>query len=74
VDLVERKGVFAVENKGELADGIRRFLHDEEARKEAGQICRDYIQEKKGATERVMTGLREYLGEPRGCQGSGVRV
>jgi 3-deoxy-D-manno-octulosonic-acid transferase len=73
VDLVERKGVFAVKEKGELIEGIRRFVRDEDARREAGQICRDYIREKKGATERVMTGLRQYLGEPRRCQGSGVR-
>ena len=50
VDLVERKGVFAVEDQKELVEGIRRFADDEGARLEVGRICREYIQEKKGAT------------------------
>jgi 3-deoxy-D-manno-octulosonic-acid transferase len=65
VDLVERKGVFAVQDQKELVEGIRRFADDEGARQEAGRICRQYIQEKMGATDRVMMGLRKYLGEPR---------
>ncbi len=64
VDLVERKGVFAVKDRDELIGAIRRFVDDEGARQAVGQICRDYIREKKGATERVMVGLRRYLGEP----------
>ena len=37
------------------------------------EICRDYIEERRGATDSVMTGLREFLGEPDASQGSGVR-
>jgi 3-deoxy-D-manno-octulosonic-acid transferase len=65
VDLVERKGVFAVTDREQLVEGIRRFADDEEARQAVGRICREYIEEKRGATDRVMQGLREYLGEPR---------
>ncbi len=73
VDLVERRGVFAVNDQKELMEGIRRFADDERARQAVGQICREYIQEKKGATDRVMIGLRKYLGEPTASQGSGIR-
>ena len=72
VDLVERKGVFAVKDQKELVEGIRRFADDERARQAVGRICREYIQEKRGATDRVMIGLRKFLGEPNALQGSGV--
>lgn len=72
VDLVERKGVFAVNDREELVEGIRRFTEDEDARKAVGRICREYIREKKGATDRVMMGLKTYLGEPKASKGSGV--
>lgn len=68
VDLVERGGAFAVRDQEELVQGIRRFADDENARGKAGRICRDYIEEKRGATERVMKGLAEFLGEPRGAR------
>jgi 3-deoxy-D-manno-octulosonic-acid transferase len=71
VDLVERKGAFAVKDPQELMDGIRRFADDERARQDVGQICREYIEEKRGATDRVMAGLRGYLGEPRPSRASG---
>ena len=64
VDLVERKGVFAVRDQEELTRVIRRFADDERARREVGQVCRDYIEEKRGATDSVMMGLRTFLGEP----------
>jgi 3-deoxy-D-manno-octulosonic-acid transferase len=64
VDLVERGGAFVVEDHKELIQGIRRFADDAQAREAVGQICRAYIQEKRGATDRVMLGLRQYLGEP----------
>ncbi len=66
VDLVERKSAFAVKDQQELVRGIRRFADDVQAREAVGQTCREYIQEKRGATDRVMMGLRKYLGEPRG--------
>ncbi len=72
VDLVARRGVFAVSNRKELVEGIRRFADDAEARQAVGRICREYIAEKRGATDRVMIGLRKYLGEPRANQRSGV--
>jgi len=72
VDLVERKGVFAVKDQNELVEGIRRFADDEEARQAVGRICREYIREKKGATDRVMMGLKTYLGEPTALKGTGI--
>jgi 3-deoxy-D-manno-octulosonic-acid transferase len=71
VDLVERRGAFVVKDPEELTEGIRRFARDARARQEAGRICREYIEEKRGATDRVMAGLRAYLGEPRPSEGSG---
>ena len=73
VDLVERKGAFAVRDRAELAEGIRRFVDDDTARQAAGRICRDYIEEKRGATDRVMQGLRRFLGPPTASRESGIR-
>lgn len=73
VELVERRGVFPIKDLGELREGIRRFVDDEGARHAVGQICREYIKEKRGATERVMIGLRKYLGDPTVSQGPGIR-
>ncbi len=61
VDLVERKGVFSVSTRQELVDGIRRFTEDPEARSRVGRICREYVEEKAGATEKVLQGLKPYL-------------
>jgi 3-deoxy-D-manno-octulosonic-acid transferase len=65
VDLVERRGAFAVKDRTELIGKIRHFADDGRARQEAGRICREYVREKKGATDRVMMGLRRFLGEPK---------
>lgn len=61
VDLVERRGVFCVKDRTQLIEVIRYFVDNEEARQGAGRICRDYVIEKKGATEKVMGGLKEFL-------------
>ncbi|OEU82635.1 MAG: hypothetical protein BA865_04180 [Desulfobacterales bacterium S5133MH4] len=61
VDLVERRGVFCVKDRTQLIEVIRYFVNNEEERQGAGRICRDYIIEKKGATEKVMEGLKEFL-------------
>jgi 3-deoxy-D-manno-octulosonic-acid transferase len=70
VDLVARGGAFVVRGREDLVRGIRRFAGDEEARLAVGRICREYIEEKRGATDRVMRGLVRFLGEPRAPQGS----
>jgi 3-deoxy-D-manno-octulosonic-acid transferase len=64
VDLVERKGVFSVSNRQELVDTIRRFTEDPEARSRVGRICREYVEEKAGATEKVLEGLKPFLAGP----------
>jgi 3-deoxy-D-manno-octulosonic-acid transferase len=69
VDLVARGGAFAVGGRDDLVEGIRRFAGDEEARRAAARICREYIEEKRGATDRVMRGLVRFLGEPRSTEG-----
>ena len=63
VDLLERRGVLAVNDQKELREGIRRFADDKNARQAVGQICREYIEEKRGATDRIMMGLRKFLGD-----------
>jgi len=64
VDLVERRAVFPVSGREELAAGIRRFADDPEARSRVGQMCRAYVEEKSGATERVLEGLKPFLDLP----------
>lgn len=61
VDLVARKGVFCVHNRRELVDGIRRFAQDREERERVGRICREYVRQGTGVTDRVLEGLTPFL-------------
>ena len=53
-ELVERKGAFSVENALELETLLDKFLNNHEVLDTASTICRTYVNEKRGATEKIM--------------------
>jgi 3-deoxy-D-manno-octulosonic-acid transferase len=62
VDLVAQKGVFSIRSAEELEPLLRHFAANEDERKRTGEICRRYIEERKGATQKVLDELKPLLG------------
>ncbi len=61
VELVQSKGAFTISGKEELNTIVQTLISDEEAYRASSEICRDYILTKKGATEKILKKLTEYL-------------
>ncbi len=53
-ELVERKGAFPIENALELEALLDKLLNNDELLKTTSTICRMYVYEKRGATEKIM--------------------
>lgn len=52
--LVTLGGCIVINNKEELRQNLNRLISDEKFFKEKSQICKSFIQDNKGATDRVM--------------------
>lgn len=61
VDLVDRESAFSVENALELESLLDRLLGDEELLKNIAEISKNYVNEKRGATNLIV----QYLYEKR---------
>ena len=62
VDLVKKKGAFAINNQEELEDAFYKFINDEAFYDKSAKICHDYVALKIGATEKTMRVLEGFLG------------
>jgi 3-deoxy-D-manno-octulosonic-acid transferase len=62
VDLVNKKGAFAINNQKELEDVFYKFINDEAFYDKSAKICHDYVAQKIGATEKTMRVLEGFLG------------
>lgn len=60
-DLVKLKGVISISNKNELQNELYKLTQDDEHYQETGKINSAYINEKQGATKRVMSYINELL-------------
>lgn len=60
-DLVELKGCISVNNQDEFSGIFQRFKEDADFRKKTGEINQKYIQQNKGATEKIMKYINEKL-------------
>ena len=58
VDLVEKGGMFSVNNQEEFDEIFEKLINDENFYNKASGICQDYIQLSIGATEKVVKKLR----------------
>ncbi|MEO8238826.1 MAG: glycosyltransferase N-terminal domain-containing protein [Flavobacterium sp.] len=54
-ELVNLGGCMVISNQEELNQTFDQFITDENFLKTKGQICKSYIQDNKGATNRIMT-------------------
>ena len=61
VDLVKKKGAFAIKNQDALEDIFFRLIHDEDYYKKASRVCHDYVASKVGATDKTMRVLEGFL-------------
>lgn len=53
VDLVEKGGMFSVNNQQEFDEAFEKLMNDEDFYNKASGICQDYIQLSIGATEKI---------------------
>jgi 3-deoxy-D-manno-octulosonic-acid transferase len=60
VDLIEQGGAFSVQNQDELELYFDRLYLDIEKRQEAGKICKHYVEENAGSTEKI---FKYFFGE-----------
>ena len=61
VDLVRLGGAFEIRNSKELKSKIRELLDDDNARKQVGEINKDYLRRGSGAAARIMEGINKIL-------------
>lgn len=57
-DLVERKGAFVIEEAGQLLTFIEKVIQENEGQK-LGSINRKYVEEKQGATSKILNELSQ---------------
>jgi 3-deoxy-D-manno-octulosonic-acid transferase len=57
VDLVEEGGAFSFKNNNELETILQRLFNDKAAYDDAAQICKEYVAENLGATEKILAVL-----------------
>jgi len=53
-ELVEQQGAFSIESALELEDLLNNLLGDERLLHRTGEICRKYVKEHAGATQKIM--------------------
>ena len=61
VDLVHLKGVISVNNQQEFSGSLNKMKEDEGFRNETGKINNNYIQNNKGATDKVMKYINKNI-------------
>ena len=61
VDLVEQGGAFTVKSAEQIRELLDVLLYDAQKYQSAASRCKAYMTENTGATEKIMTGLRNYL-------------
>lgn len=57
IELVNLKGCAVISNSKELKESFDRLLSDEDSLRQKGEICRSYIQNNKGATNRIIKSI-----------------
>ncbi len=65
-ELVEAGGIRVIRNAEEFASQAGEFMSDASLRSEIGRINTDYIEKNKGASDRILKGIRELL--PQGTR------
>ena len=61
VDLVEKGGMFSVDNQKEFDETFDSLINDEDFYNKASGICQDYIQLSIGATKVIMNNLQSTI-------------
>ncbi|MBU1009018.1 MAG: 3-deoxy-D-manno-octulosonic acid transferase [Bacteroidetes bacterium] len=64
VDLVQSGGAFRVRSANELVDIALRFVSDPGFRQQASVICKSYVGQQQGATDRIIQALSQQFFTP----------
>jgi len=59
--LIELGGAFAVAKKEDFAENVVRLVEDDDYRDTVSRICRDYVQERCGATTTILGKISGYI-------------
>ncbi|MCD4680008.1 MAG: 3-deoxy-D-manno-octulosonic acid transferase, partial [Bacteroidales bacterium] len=57
-DLIDKGGAFTIKNSIDLINKIQPLLDDKNKLNETGSICRSYVTQKRGATEKILEYIR----------------
>ena len=61
IDLVELGGAFSINSKVELASVLGELMENEQRYQQSSAICKKYMLDSRGATEKILEGLKQYL-------------
>ncbi len=61
-DLIDKGGAFSINSSTDLINGIKFLLDDKNKADRAGSICSTYVDQKKGATEKILKYIKEMAG------------
>lgn len=61
VDLTERKGAFAIKDYKHFAQTLDLLLNDEKVYQQACQVCKNYVQENLGSTQKIVQKIQPIL-------------
>jgi 3-deoxy-D-manno-octulosonic-acid transferase len=56
-DLIDLKGAYSISNFEELQSKLDHLIADETLRKQSGDVCRNYVETKRGATDMILHNL-----------------
>jgi 3-deoxy-D-manno-octulosonic-acid transferase len=65
-ELLGAGGAFCVNTPEELEQIVSKLVHDPEALSSASAVCRNYVESNRGATRRIVQGIRNlgFIGPP----------
>jgi 3-deoxy-D-manno-octulosonic-acid transferase len=61
VDLIDLKGAYTVSNETELNQIYSKLTEDDSIYASASMVCKKYIEENRGATDKIIGKLSEYI-------------
>ncbi len=60
-ELIKLEGAFSISSKTEFLNVVEKFIADQEYQKHTAEICRKYVNDKKGATSQIIRYVKHKL-------------
>ncbi len=65
IDLIQLKGAFVINNKNKATKTLKELIDNKEFLAKTSQICKSYIENKRGATEKIFKHLNKLFTQNR---------